>query len=806
MREAAEAKTITSDLPLRDVYRLAAEHRAAGRLDEAELLLGQLLKARPKEPQAIHLLGIIAQQRGRLSEAIEQVKRAVALAPEAALFHANLGEMYRLAGRLDLALAHGRRALALQPDYPEVLSNIGLAHFEQKNYHEALACHRRAVALRPDSALAHSNMGHVLHALRRFDEAEQCYGRAVELRPDFGDGWSNLGTSLHHSGRYDEAIAALRRSLALDPNNANAHSGLGILLLMRGDFAEGLSEYEWRLQSTEVRLPYRPQRPWHGESLKGRRLYIHAEQGFGDVIQFARYVPLAAARGARITFRVQQGLVGLMRQSLEGIDILGDRSAPGSLPDCECALLSLPHLFDTRLETIPATIPYLRADPAEAAQWRERFAGLAGRKVGLVWGGNPEHINDRRRSIELTELACLLAVPGVSFVSLQTGPRRRELEKLREPAILDVSAELVGFAATAAALTALDLIISIDSAVAHLAGALGKPTWLLLPWVSDWRWLLHREDTPWYPTMRLFRQVEGQRWPAVAERVASELARVAAGENTALMPYRAASERRARQAAEIIAAIESRVAAPMPAPALSVPQLLALAKQRHRAGKLAEAEMLARRVLDAKPDSAEAYHLLSVVAHQSGNLAHAIEHVRRATGLAPDVALYHANLGEMCRLAGRLDEAIAEGERALALQPDFADAFNNLGIAHYERGEFDAAISRYRGAIELRPQSAEAHSNLGNALRATQRYDEAVVHYRHALELRPSFADAWNNLGTTLCDLRRYREAEQAYREALARKPDDPAMLKNLALCLKHLHRTDEAEAVLRRSRAIEGR
>jgi tetratricopeptide (TPR) repeat protein len=245
---------------------------------------------------------------------------------------------------------------------------------------------------------------------------------------------------------------------------------------------------------------------------------------------------------------------------------------------------------------------------------------------------------------------------------------------------------------------------------------------------------------------------------------------------------------------------------PPPAPTLSPPQVLALAEQRRQAGKLAEAEMLARRVLDAQSDNAEAFHLLGIIAHQSGNLAHAIEHVKRATQLAPSVALYHANLGEMCRLAKRTDEAIAEGERALALQPDYADALSNLGIAHYEKDNFDAAIRCYERAVALKPNFAEAQSNLGNALRALKRYEEALPHYRQSLELKPQFADAWNNLGTTLRDLKRTEEAEDAYRKALTLKVDDPDTLNNLALALKDLNRLDEAEATLRRSLAIESR
>jgi tetratricopeptide (TPR) repeat protein len=792
-------------LPLAAAYRLIEEQRAAGRLDEAVALLRQVLKARPDQPRALHLLGVIAHQRGHLEEAIRHVTRAIELDPATALFHANLGEMHRLAGRPDLAIAHGERALALNPDYAEPLSNIGIVLYEQKKYAEALAYHRRALAIKPDFAAGHSNLGNALHAMRRFDEAVACYRETVTLRPDFADAWSNLGTSLHHAGFYEEAIGALRRALALDPNNANAHSGLGLLLLMRGDFGDGLAEYEWRLRSTEVRLPYHPQRPWHGETLDGGRLHIQAEQGFGDVIQFARYLPLVAARGARITFRVQQALVGLMRQSLEGVEIVGDRSTPATPADRECALLSLPYIFGTRLETIPAAIPYLRADPAEIARWRERFAGLARFKVGLVWAGNREHVNDGRRSVDLAELAPLFAVPETSFVSMQVGPRAGELEPHLDWGIVDIGADLVGFAATAAAIEALDLVITIDSAVAHLAGALAKPTWLLTPWVSDWRWLLDREDSPWYPTMRLWRQIKGQSWHEIAGHMADELVRAVAGDGTVLAPFRESGERRADQAAAIIAATESRRRAPAKTADPSVLQLLALAERRRQTGKFAEAELFLDRILESEPACAAAHHLRGIIAHQSGNLAHAIEHVGTAARLAPDNAAYHANLCEMHRLAGRLDEAIAEGTLALALEPEFADALINLGVARYQQGEFAPAVALYKRALAAKPQSAEAHNNLGNALRALRRFAEAVPHYRRALELRPGFADPLNNLGTVLRDLQRYDEAEAAYRAALARKPDDPGTLNNLALCLKDLRRVDEALATLSRSLAIEG-
>jgi tetratricopeptide (TPR) repeat protein len=783
--------------------RLAEQHRGAGQLAEAQTLCRRVLEAAPNEPNATHLLGLIAHQSGKLGEAIAQLERAVALAPDVALYHANLGEMLRLAGRTNEAVAAGRRAHELQPDYPEALSNLGVALYERKEYAEAAACHRRAIELNPAFALAHSNLGNALHAQKRFDEAAEAYRRAIALAPDFADAWSNLGTTLHHAGAYNDGIAALRHAIALAPDHANARSGLGILLLMRGDFAEGFEEYEWRLRSSEVKGRRFPNRPWRGESLAGRRIYVQAEQGFGDTLQFARYLPLLHARAGGVSLRLHQELVTLMRESLPDIDVLGGRDAPATTPDCECALLSLPHLFKTRLETIPACVPYLRPPKDVAVRWRQRLGTMQGLKVGVVWAGNPEHANDMRRSLAFATLAPVLAVPGVSFVSLQVGPRTADAVRA-DNKIAELPSSLEDFADTAGAVAALDLVLSVDTATAHLAGAMGKPTWVLLPWVSDWRWLIGREDNPWYPTMRLFRQRAGEAWADVMARVAAELDAVVRGDAARLAPFKTQGERRAARAAAIIEVEAARAAAPPPRQMLSAPQAVMLAEQYRRAGRIGEAEDFSRAALEAQPDAAEAAHMLGILAHQSGKLDAAIEHVRHAIALAPEVALYHANLGEMCRLAGRADEAIAEGRRALELKPDYPEALSNLGIALYEQSQYDEALGCYDRAVALNGDFAEAHSNRGNALRAQKRLAEAEAAYRRAIALKPGFADPWNNLGTTLRDLKRPEEAEQAYRNALSSKPNDPETLDNLALALKDLDRLEEATQVLRRALGIE--
>ncbi|MDR3464788.1 MAG: tetratricopeptide repeat protein [Xanthobacteraceae bacterium] len=796
-------------MPIGEALMMADRYRGEGRLLEAEALCRQVLEAQPNLPEAAHLLGVIAHQSGRLPEAIEQVRRAVKLAPRVALFHANLGEMLRIAGRPRLAVEEGRRALEIDPAMPVALSNLGVALYELKQYEEAADTQRRAVAAAPNFAEGHSNLGNALYALKRFDEAIASYRRAIALQPNYADAWSNLGTTLHHAGEFDEAMAALRRAIALAPGHGNAHAGLGILLLMRGDLGEGWEEYDWRLRSTEVKGPRFPERPWEGESLAGRHIYVQAEQGFGDTLQFARYIPRLAARAGKVTLRVHQQLTTLLRESLPGIEVLGDRGAPAPY-DCDTVLLSLPRRFKTRLETIPGETPYLRAPPEAAARWTRRLAALKGLKVGLVWAGNPEHVNDMRRSLGLGTLARVLAVGGVSFVSLQVGPRAADLNRPenRAPDITDLSRELTDFVETAGAVMALDLVIAVDTSVAHLAGALGKPVWLLLPWVSDWRWMLGREDNPWYPTMRLFRQARGEDWPAVTARMADELAAVAVGDRARLTPYRAEGERRAAQAAATIAveAAVQGIAPAAPATALTSGQALLLAEQKRRHGFLADADELCRRVLAAEPDNAEAAHALGIIAHQSGKLPEAIDHLHRAIAIKPDVALYHANLGEMCRLAGRIDDAIAAGRRALVIEPDYPGALSNLGIALFEQNRFEEALALYERAVALKPDFVQAHSNRGNALQRLKRFAEAEPSYRRAIELEPTFPEAYNNLGTVLRELKRAEEAEAAYRKALALRPNDPETLDNLALALQDLERRDEAADLLRRALSIEQR
>jgi tetratricopeptide (TPR) repeat protein len=379
--------------------------------------------------------------------------------------------------------------------------------------------------LKPGLFEAHNNLGTALQLLGRMEEAEASYRRTVALNPGFAQAHNNLGAALAALDRGEEAEACYRRALALKPDLASAHMNLGIARLRLGDFEQGWREYDWRLQTAEFRSSVRSQPLWTGGPLTGKTILLYAEQGMGDTLQFLRYCPLVAAKGARVVLEVQPALARLAAGTAGAGAVL---AAGEALPEVDlcCPLLSLPQRLGTGLESIPADIPYLCADSALARRWAREIAPAPGLKVGLVWAGHPDHKNDRNRSVALERLRPLLATKGVSWFSLQVGGRAAEIGGLPPGTIADLSARLEDFAETAAAISHLDLVISVDTAVAHLAGALGRRCWVLLPFLPDWRWLQAREDSPWYPSVRLFRQQRSGDWDTVVARAAEELSRL----------------------------------------------------------------------------------------------------------------------------------------------------------------------------------------------------------------------------------------------------------------------------------------
>ena len=465
-------------------------------------------------------------QAGRPAEGLELLRRVLRAAPSAEAWSLH-GAARQQLGDLSGAVASYQAALKLAPDHLPALGNLGFALNECGRFAEAEAILRRAIGLSPDFAAAWFNLGSVLVRQGRMVEAVDAYAAVLRLQPDNALALNAIGFPLQETGRMAEAERTLRAALRLAPDMPGAHYNLGMNLLLQGRYEEGWREYEWRWRVTPPISAPRdfPQPLWDGQP-SGARVLLHAEQGLGDTIQFCRYVPLAAAR-ARVVLEVPAPLTRLLA-TLPGVETIVTQGEP--LPDFDfhCPLLSLPHRFGTTLETVPAAIPYLSAEPAGVARWRDRLAPLPGRRVGLCWAGNPRahdlgaHAIDRRRSITLTSLAPLAALLNVSFVSLQKHPPVADAPPMLP--LYDWTAELHDFADTAALVAALDLVISVDTAVAHLAGALGRPVWILNRFDTCWRWLTDRLDSAWYPTARLFRQARPGDWDSVVNDLATTLA------------------------------------------------------------------------------------------------------------------------------------------------------------------------------------------------------------------------------------------------------------------------------------------
>ncbi|WP_170295967.1 tetratricopeptide repeat protein [Azospirillum brasilense] len=500
--------------------------RYAGRTGEAVSALRRAVRLRPDHGEAWHHLGVALQRIGDLDTAMA-LAQAVALLPEDATARLNLGRAHYDAGRWDAAVAALRGALALDPANDDALELFAAARRRTNGEGETVTALRRLLRLSPDTAngwyaLSLAEPG-ALGSLRR----------ALALQPNHRNALSGLANRLRDRREVSASLRLHDRAVRLQPANAEARWNRSLARLLAGDLTGGWEDYEarWDVADFPTKPRGLPQPLWSGEDIAGQTILLHEEQGRGDAIQFVRYAPLAAARGARVLLEVGADLVSLFR-SLPGVERVFARGEALPAFDWQCPLLSLPRAFATRLETIPAAVPYLTADPARAAVWRERLVGGQegdGLKVGLVWAGNPHFAGDRERSPGLEALAPLLAVPGCRFFGLQVGPGHDDLERrAMPPSFTDLAPEIRDFADTAAIMASLDLVVSSCTAPAHLAGALGVPVWVLLSHTPDWRWLLDRADNPWYPTARLYRQPRPGDWAEVTEEIAATLAERAA--------------------------------------------------------------------------------------------------------------------------------------------------------------------------------------------------------------------------------------------------------------------------------------
>lgn len=509
----------------------AVQHHQAGRLAPAEQLYRQIIAADPRQADAWHLLGVIGSQLGQHAPALECIQRAIGLNPRSVSFYSNLGNVLHALGRDDEAVAAYQQALQIDPQFLDAYMNLAGLYKDQKQYEAAEAQLQQALRLNPGSAVADNNLGVIYRDQGRLEAAAECYQRALAKNPRYADAHNNLGNALHDLGQFEESIACYQTAVQLKPDYAEAHLSLAISWLLVGNLEAGWPEYDWRFACKRPERPPFVEPIWDGSPLDGKTILLYGEQGFGDKLQFIRYAPLVKARGGRVVVACNPALLKIFSRT-PGIDELVP-IPDGVLPkfDVYANLLTLPAIFQTRIESIPCNVPYLFADPDLVERWGQRLRARSTFKIGIVWQGSQHNFGARTRTIALKHFAPLAQVPGVELISLQKGFGTEQIAELAgEMSIVelgdDFDAASGPFMDTAAVMRNLDLVIASDTSIGHLAGGLGVPVWVAIPFVPDWRWMRDREDTPWYPTMRLFRQRQTGAWEPVFQRIADELRRI----------------------------------------------------------------------------------------------------------------------------------------------------------------------------------------------------------------------------------------------------------------------------------------
>jgi tetratricopeptide (TPR) repeat protein len=503
----------------------AVEHHQSGRLQQAESLCREVLKAQPSHVDALHLLGVLEHQAGRSEAAIALICKAIYLSPNAAAFYSSLGMAFRARGQTTEAMRCYQQALERNPKFAHAHYNMGNLFRDMGQPDDAAACYRQALQLKPEFLDALSNLGLIHKSQGQLAEAIQCLREAVRLDPTGANGLVNLGIALKEQGELAEAGVCYEEALRLCPDHALTCWNRSLLRLLQGDFAGGWPDFELRWQAAGS-MPRHADRPrWDGGPLEGKTILLHAEQSMADTLQFVRFATVVKKRGGRVVLECQPALLRLLA-GVAGVDHV--LPAGASLPpfDVQAPLLSVPSLLRATPETLGTLEPYLRPEAELVSHWHAQLAPLAGYKVGIAWQSDSADPDDQVGAIPLRHFEALAHVDGVHLLSLQTGSGADQIRPLREFTVLDLGdrfAHAGGLDEMAAAIMNLDMVVTADTVVAHLAGALGARVWTVLPAVPEWRWQMDRPDSPWYPTMRLFRQRQRGNWAEVMQRVAESI-------------------------------------------------------------------------------------------------------------------------------------------------------------------------------------------------------------------------------------------------------------------------------------------
>ncbi len=779
--------------------KAASEFQQSGHYSEAEAIYSQILKVQPNNPEALHLLGVMAHQMGDSHLAVELIRSAISFDPQAPTFHNNLGSVLDALGREEEAVACYLAATNIYPGFADAYYNLGTVQYRLGRKEEAVASFYKALELVPNLFKLHNNLGSVLADLSDFDGAIRHYQRALEIEPDHIAALANLGNAYRQRGDIARSVDYHRRVLSLNADRAEFHWNYSLSLLMSGNVEQGWLEYESRWKGGgEKWFPPAPtnrnfpQSWWQGDNLKGKTLLIWGEQGLGDEILFANVLPDVIASAGHCVVECEPRLVSLFARSFPSAEFVARRfpADPRTLAsdiDLQIPIGSLPRWYRPSIESFPSSPGYLLPDPERVVHWKKRLAALNGQpKIGICWRSMFKNAERNLSYTELGQWGPIFSAPGVSFVNLQYDECRAELEEARKKFGVEIHGwddiDLMNDLDEVAALTAvLDCVITPATSVAAMAGALGKP---VLEFCTRDNWpALGTGRMPWFPNTQLFMRDWGETWEVALTAIARKLSEPST--------YRTEDHRQQVVVAKSDQALSETIA-----------RALKAASEFQQSGHYSEAEAIYSQILKVQPNNPEALHLLGVMAHQMGDSHLAVELIRSAIGIDPTVPAFHNNLGNVLKIQGKLEQAVACYERALRLAESFFDAHNNLGDTLRMLGKLPEAARHLERALALNPDSSEAHNNLGSILKDQNRLKEAAFHYRRAIALNPDDEKAPNNLGSVLIRQGEIDAAIAAFQRAIELRPNLAEAHNNLALAFNE--KGDSGQAIISARRSIE--
>jgi tetratricopeptide (TPR) repeat protein/ADP-heptose:LPS heptosyltransferase len=749
------------DASIQEAFARAVQFQSQGEPHQAEGILREILRHAPKQPDTLHRLGCLLKEKGRRDEALPYLREAAAIAAAKPNFH------------FDLAVA------------------LSEAHLNQEAERELW----RVIELDPNQGPAYVNLGVIFERLGKLSEALAICQRGLALMPESPQAHYNLANVYLHHGRVFDAINHYDQVIALSPEFYKAHWNRGLAHLLMGDFATGWTGYEYREAAEQVQLDKFSLPKWDGSPLTGKTLLVHAEQGVGDEIMFGTCLPDVVAQAKHVHLTCDPRLEKLFARSFPSIEVHPVLRGPtfNWKPPAGIDLYihagSLPRFLRPDWASFPRQQKLLTPDPAAVDAWKARYAELGpGPKIGISWRAGGVSTEQRRRTSLLDHWQPLFRLTGCHFINLQYGDWSQDLAaaKARWGVTIhdwDDSDPLSDLDDFAAQIAALDAVVSVGNTTIHMAGALGAPTWAVLPRVPGWRYLLNHDWLPWYASVRLRRQQVDGDWDHVYAQVAQELREfLEHGPVDDSVSVRSHSATPPIQNSAAAARNEHRSEPGGVLPRCKIGEAFIGALKQHRAGRLVEAENVYRQILQIEPRHADALHLLGVIAHQTGRLPLALEAIGQAIQCCPDNSVYHYNFASTLRDAGQAEEAILHLQRATSLNPHLAEAHLNLGALLHAKGQCVEAMSAYERALAIRPDYAEAHNNMGSALRDLGRYDQAIACYQRAVEIRPGYADAHLHLAGVLREVGRPDDALASFDRGIELNPQNADAHVNRAM------------------------